>query len=374
MQKVTRNILLNPGPATTSDTVKYAQVVPDICPREREFGDLMGYISTNLTRFVADPDEFTTVLFGSSGTGVVEAVISSVVPYSKPGEKKLLIVNNGAYGERMCQIARTYDIPFVEFKASLFEPIDTHSLEEAIKNEQAVSHLAVVQNETTSGLLNDIQFLGTLCKKYHIDMIVDAMSSYAAIPIDMKMMNISFLMSSSNKNIQAMAGVSFAICRNKALLGLKDQKPRSFYFDLYDQYQYFMKNHQMRFTPPVQTLYALKQAIDELKLETVVKRYERYSKSWKTLIEGLEKIGLKHLVDEKHHSKIITTVIEPQNAKYSFTEMHDFLIEKGFTIYPGKVSGANTFRIANIGAIDEDDIRRFLNELKLYMDKIGGAS
>lgn len=371
MKKIKRNILLNPGPATTSDSVKYAQVVPDICPRESEFGDVMEYISKELTGFIADTDEYTAVLFGGSGTGAVEAVISSAVPYSKSGEKKLIIINNGIYGERMCKIAAIYKIPFIEFKSPLFKPLDILRLKKVIQKQKGLTHLAVVHNETTTGLLNDIKSIGALCGEYDIEMIVDAMSSYAGIPINMKEMNICFLMSTSNKNIQGMAGVSFVICSIKSLNKLKTMRPRNYYFDLYGQYLYFLKNRQMRFTPPVQTLYALKQAVCELKAETVEGRHERYGKNWEVLINGLKKIGLKLPIEEQYQSKIITTVIEPENKKYSFKKMHDFLLKRGFTVYPGKAGGRKTFRIANIGAINENDIQKFLAELAHYMHKIG---
>jgi len=357
---IKRNILLNPGPATTTDSVKLAQVVPDICPREKEFGDVMEYISNELTSFVADNENYTTILFGGSGTAVVEAVISSVIDKNK----NFLIVNNGAYGKRMTQIASRYKIDFVEFKSSPIEPIDINELEKTIK-ENNIDYLAVVHNETTTGLLNNLDEIGELSKKYNFELIVDAMSSFAAIPIDMKKQNISYLVASSNKNIQGMAGVGFVIANKNSLNRLKDVEPRSFYLSLYEQYQNFIKTHQMRFTPPVQTLYALKQAIIETKKEGIENRYKRYSKSWETLINGLKKLNLKYLVADKYHSKIITSIFIPNCV--DFDKMHDYFYDKGFTIYPGKVKEFNTFRIANIGDIDYRDIEKFLKLLEGYL-------
>jgi len=357
---IKRNILLNPGPATTTDTVKLAQVVPDICPREKEFGDVMEYISNELTSFVADNENYTTILFGGSGTAVVEAVISSVIDKNK----NFLIVNNGAYGKRMTQIASRYKIDFVEFKSSPIEPIDINELEKTIK-ENNIDYLAVVHNETTTGLLNNLDEIGELSKKYNFELIVDAMSSFAAIPIDMKKQNISYLVASSNKNIQGMAGVGFVIANKEKLESLKDVEPRSFYLSLYEQYQNFIKTHQMRFTPPVQTLYALKQAIIETKKEGIENRYKRYSKSWETLINGLKKLGLKYLVEDRYHSKIITSIFIPDGV--DFDKMHDYFYDKGFTIYPGKVKEFNTFRIANIGEIDYSDMEEFLKLLEEYL-------
>ena len=148
---------------------------------------------------------------------------------------------------------------------------------------------------------------------------------------------------------------------------LKDKKKRNFYLDLYAQYEYFQKTKQLRFTPPVQTLYALKQAIIELQEETVEGRYERYTDNWETLLEGITRLGLTYLVAKEHHSHIITTILEPDCEGYSFDGMHDYLYARGYTIYPGKIGENNTFRIANIGALDRNDIKEFLECLEKYL-------
>ena len=360
--QIKRNILLNPGPATTTDSVKLAQVVPDICPREQEFGDLMEFVSTELTSIVANPDTHTSVLFGGSGTAAVEALLTSVVPH----DKAVLIVNNGAYGQRMCQIASRYKMNFVEFSGSPIEPLDLNELETVIQQHTNLSHLALIHNETTTGLLNDIEAVGKLAAKYQLDVILDAMSSYAAVPIDMHAQNIAYLAASSNKNIQGMAGVGFIIACKAKLDALKDIEPRTFYLSLYEQYNNFIKNHQMRFTPPVQTLYALKQAVIEAKKEGIAQRYQRYSESWELLTRELKQMGLTYLVDDAHHSKIITSIHLPESI--DFDAMHDHFYAQGFTIYPGKVAEFNTFRIANIGQIDKKDIGKFTQLLREFLN------
>lgn len=366
MKEITRNVLLNPGPATTTDSVKLAQAVPDICPREKEFGDLMEFCATEITKFVGDPEDYTTVLFGGSGTATVEAILNSVIPENG----KVLIIDNGAYGKRMSQITNVYNIHTVTFESSSIEPIDLNALEALIERTNGLTHLAMIHHETTTGLLNDITAVGNICKTHNISFIVDSMSGFAAIPVNMKAMNIDYLAASSNKNIQGMAGIGFAIC-NKAALELTATIPmRSLYLNLYAQYAYFEKTHQTRFTPPVQTFYALKQAIIETQKETIKSRYERYSKSWETLIDGLDALGLEYLIDKKYHSRIITSIIEPNVTAYNFNEMHDYFFEKGFTIYPGKVNNYDTFRISNIGQIDYTDIEAFLKVLKSYLVKI----
>lgn len=362
--KLKRNILLNPGPATTTDTVKMAQVVSDICPREKEFGDVMEFITEKLTDFVANNKDYTTVLFGGSGTAGVEAVLSSIC-----FNKKILVINNGSYSERMTQILKIYDADFFDYKSDIIKSIDFDNLEKILKNNK-FDYICAVHNETGTGLLNDIKKIGKLAKKYNIEFIVDAMSTYAAIPISMEESNIDFLIASSNKNIQGMAGVVFVICQKKSLEKLKDIKPKSFYLDLYAQYKNFIKTKQTRFTPPVQTLYALKQAIIETIEETIEKRNKRYTESWNTLIQGLKRLNLKLLLDMECQSKIITAIYEPECNKYNFDDMHDYLYKKNFTIYPGKVSTFNTFRVANIGSIDKKDISNFLIVLEEYLKKI----
>ena len=366
MKPITRNILLNPGPATTTDTVKWAQAVPDICPREQEFGDLMEFCSTEITKFVGNTTDHATVLFGGSGTATVEAILSSVIPENG----KILIIDNGAYGKRMRQITDVYKIDTVAFESSSIEPIDLNALESLIKSTSGLTHLAMIHHETTTGLLNDIAAVGEICKQHNISFIVDSMSGFAAIPVDMEAMHIDYLAASSNKNIQGMAGIGFAICNKKALEYTASIPMRNLYLNLYAQYAYFEKTHQTRFTPPVQTFYALKQAIIETQEETIEGRYARYSKSWETLISGLESLGLEYLIDKKYHSKIITSIIEPDTDAYDFNAMHDYFFERGFTIYPGKVNDYDTFRISNIGQIDYKDIEAFLEVLKSYLVEI----
>lgn len=365
---IKRNILLNPGPATTTDTVKMAQIVSDICPREKEFGDIMKFISEGITQFAAknNKDKYTTILFAGSGTAGVEAVISSVIGH----KDKVVVINNGAYGNRICEMCKIYNINYVEFKSSPTEKIDLEKLEQIIKKDHKITHLAVIHHETTTGILNDVKSIGNLCSRYSIDLIVDAMSSFCGIDINMQEWNIKYLISSSNKCIQGMAGVSFVVCSYEALEETKNKRQRNLYLNLYKQYEYFKANCQMRFTPPVQVLYALKQAVIELQKESIKEREKRYKRCCKILWNGLDKLNLKRLVDDKDASMLLTTIIEPENNKYNFNEMHDYLYKKGFTIYPGKLAGKNTFRIANIGNINEEDMKNFLTVFEEYFKMI----
>ncbi|MGE5329447.1 MAG: 2-aminoethylphosphonate aminotransferase [Deltaproteobacteria bacterium] len=360
MYSVKRNILLNPGPATTTDSVKFAQVVPDICPREKVFGDLMESISTDITTIAGGDSKYTTILFGGSGTSAMDAVINSTMPMNK----SILIINNGAYGQRMVEIARAYNINCVELKYEWDRLPCIEDIETALRNNPDIHAISMVHHETTSGLLNPIEKIGCLAQQYNKVFIVDTISSFAGVSFDIKKCNIDFMMSTSNKCIQGMAGISFVICRNEVLEKIKDYPRRSYYLSLYDQYIYFLKNHQMRFTPPVQTLYALRKAIDELFEEGISKRCERYTDNWKTLRCGLIELGYKIMTEPENESHILLTVHYPENPEFDFDKLHDALYEKGFTIYPGKIGKKNTFRLANMGAINSCDIKDFLTALK----------
>lgn len=354
--------LLNPGPANTTESVKLAQVVDDICPREKEFGHIMHYIKDNLTYIALNGRnslKYDTVLFGSSGTGACESVISSL-----PSQSKLLVLINGAYGERALKIANKYrlDVTGMEFCTVL--DYDAIKTELTLKN---YDYVYVIHSETTSGALNDIEKIGSFCKESNSKLIVDAMSSFAAYEIDMEKQNIDFLIASSNKNLQGMAGIGFVVCKIDELKKLKDCA-RTYYFDIYDQWDYFYKSgYQLRFTPPVQTIYALKQAIDETLSETVKMRYERYKENCMLLRREMKELGLQQYIDDKDSSIIITSFKNINHPKYDFDEMHDYLKLHGYTIYPGKISNSGTFRIANIGTLTKYDITNFLNTFKDYL-------
>lgn len=366
LRNVKREVLLNPGPSTTSDSVKYAQVVADICPRELEFGNLMENIAEDLTAFVASPKDYVTVMFGCSGTGADEAMVSSCVP----PDGKLLVVDNGSYGARLAQIAKVYKEDMTVFKSSTYEPIDIAALEAEFKTGKYTT-FAIVYHETTTGLLNPLDVICPLAKKYGLTTIVDAVSAYGGMPMDLEKLGIDFMTCTSNKHIGGMAGIGFVVCKKEELLKQKDWPMRNYYLNLYDQYKYFLETKQTRFTPPVQTLYALKQAIIETKQETIEKRFERFTECWNILVKSLKEIGLKMLVKEEFQSHFITAILIPETPKYSFDALHDYARSFGFTIYPGKLGNINTFRIANMGDIKPAEMERFCKVLTEYMHSIG---
>jgi 2-aminoethylphosphonate aminotransferase len=364
MKQVKRNILLNPGPATTTDTVKNAMVVADICPRELEFGELTLSVRNDLIKVANGEKNHTCVMLTSSGTGGVEACLTSVVPH----DKKVLILNNGAYGERMQKICDAYSMAHIDHNEEWGKALNLSAVESLLsthKNE--ISHMAFIHHETTVGIMNPLSELSALASKYNVEVIVDAMSSFAGVHIDVEKDNIHYLVSSSNKCIQGMAGISFVIANLKSLLKTKEIKARNFYFNLLENHLYLEKNKQFLFTPPVQTLYALRQAINEYFEEGANNRFSRYASMYEIMKKKVKALGFEFLVDEKDHAKLLTAILDPKSSNYSFNEMHDYLFERGFTIYPGKVGNKNTFRLSNIGAIYPKDIEDFLVVFEEYL-------
>jgi 2-aminoethylphosphonate aminotransferase len=365
-------ILLNPGPANTSEAVKRAMTRPDICPREREFGDVMERVRDGVTRVVTSRShDYTSVLFGGSGTAAVEAAIASAVP----ANGRLLVIDNGSYGARMVAIADAYGIhcEVEAFGVGALPDVDRIAarMKEAEKAGKRFTQLAVVHHETSTGMLNPVDELGVLCQDHDIEMIVDAMSSYAGIPIDIERMGASFLVSSSNKCIQGMAGLGFVICKRERVEQMKHVPGRSYYLSMAAQHRYFEREHQMQFTPPVQVVYALEQALLEYEAEGGTARHDRYVACWEALDGGVRSLGFRRLLPEAILSRILTAYLEPDHPRYSFDDMHDRLYAHGFTIYPGKGANRATFRLANMGAVTPDDMHAFVKAMGATLSAMG---
>jgi 2-aminoethylphosphonate aminotransferase len=359
-------ILLNPGPANTTQSVKQAMTRPDVCPREREFGELMLRVRDGLTRVVHGGRDYVAVLIGGSGTAAVEAAIASTVP----ADGRLLVVENGAYGRRMAEIAAAYGI------AHDVLSFGTGGWPEVARVEQRLaaarySHLGVIHHETSTGMLNPVAEIARACRRHGTQVIVDAMSSYAGLVIDVAELGADYLCSSANKCIQGIAGLSFVIARRGLLDALTPIPGRSLYLSLGEQHRYLERHLQMRYTPPVQVLYALDQALAEYFAEGGPARERRYLANWAILDGGMRELGFRRLLPEAQLSRILTAYLEPDHPRYSFDEMHDRLYAKGFTIYPGKGASQATFRLANMGALVADDLRAFVRAMRETLAEMG---
>jgi len=353
---IKRNILLNPGPATTTDTVKMAQIVPDICPREKEFAHMMKGLRSDLLKVVhASPDKYTAVLFCGSGTINIDICLNSLLPKGK----KALIINNGAYSTRAVEICRYYGLSHIDMQCSLYEPAPLDEMERILQSNPDIAIVYTTHHETGTGLLNPIREIGAIAHRYGAIFVTDTTSSLGMIPLDMEQDNVDFCMASAQKGLMAMTGLSFIIGNKQIIRQSKDYPKRSYYCNLYLQYDFFERTGEMHFTPPVQTIYAARQALDEY-LETGEEaKFARHKRVFEAIHEGLEKLGFRNVIRREWQSGLVVSVIYPDDSNWNFERVHDYCYERGFTIYPGKISTTNTFRLCALGAIDREDIETF---------------
>lgn len=368
IKPVKRNILLNPGPATTSDAVKYAQVVPDICPREQEFVDIMTNMRKELVNVVhGDPDKFTAVIFTGSGTVIQDVCVNSLVPEGK----KICVVNNGAYAARMAEIAGYYHIPCVNLEFPTTGLPDLVRVKETLEKDKDIAVVVAVHHETGTGVLNPVREIGKLAHDYGCVFVVDTISTYGLMPIRIEEDHIDFVMSSAQKGLAGMTGASWTVGRIDEIVKSKEFPTRSYYCNLFMQYDFFERVGEMHFTPPVQTIYALKQAIAEYWEEGEQTRWKRLTQCWETIHKHLEEIGLESVIDKDIQGKLVVTVKAPDDDKFDFVKLHDYCFERGFTIYPGKMFGLKTFRLCNLGQITHRDIEDFFVVFKEAFKAMG---
>lgn len=368
--EIKRNILLNPGPATTTDSVKMAQIVPDICPREKEFAEMMDELRKDLVRIVhGDLEKYTAVLFCGSGTINMDICLNSLLPEGK----KILIVNNGAYSQRAVEICEYYGLEHINLKFAYNQIPDLNLVEKTLQENPDIALVYTTHHETGTGLLNPIQKIGGLVHKYGAVFVVDTTSSYAMIPIDIERDNIDFCMASAQKGIMAMTGLSFVVGNRKLIEDSAAFPKRSYYCNLYLQYDYFQRTGEMHFTPPVQTIYAAMQALKEYWQEGEQGKWARHTRVFEAIHEGLKRLGFDCLIDRQLQSGLVAAVRYPEDSNWDFEKVHDYCYERGFTIYPGKVAEMNTFRLCALGAIDEEDIEAFFKVFEEALKACGAG-
>ena len=361
MNNIKRNILLNPGPSTTTDTVKMAQVVPDICPREKEFASLMKGLREDLVKIVhGATDEYTAVLFTGSGTINIDVCMNSLLPEGK----KVLVINNGAYSTRAVEICQYYGLDYINLEFPVDELPDLSVVEQTLKSNPDIALVHTTHNETGTGILNPIRQIGAIAHKYGAVFSVDTTSTYAMRPIDVNKDNIDFCMASAQKGLMAMTGLSYIVGKREIIEKSKDYPKRSYYCNLYMQYDFFEKTGQMHFTPPVQTIYSVIQALKEYWAEGEEAKWARHTRVFEAIHKGLDELGFKDVIKREWQAGLVVSAIYPDDVNWDFDKVHDYCYERGFTIYPGKISTTNTFRLCALGAIDEDDITAFFKVFK----------
>ncbi|WP_195267879.1 2-aminoethylphosphonate--pyruvate transaminase [Eubacterium sp. 1001713B170207_170306_E7] len=354
--------LLTPGPLTTSDAVK-AEMLFDHCTWDNEYKAITQRIRAQLLKIAhVGEDTHTAILMQGSGTFGVEAVLSSVIG----DEDKVLFITNGAYGERMLDIASYHRLKSLAYNEAYDKIPDAAKVRSLLEENPDITHVAMVHCETTTGILNDIHAIGELCAQFGKTYIVDAMSSFGGIDIPVEEHHIDFMISSANKCIQGVPGFSFIIARTAALQASKG-KARSLSLDIYDQWETMNRDGKWRFTSPTHTVLAFSKALDELEERGGVEaRYQRYASNNKLLVEKMAELGIHAYIDEPYRSPIITTFLYPQQG-FDFTDMYNFVKARGYAIYPGKLTRVDTFRMGNIGEIYQEDIENLYNIFYDYL-------
>lgn len=348
-------LLLTPGPLTTSETVKEA-MMSDWCTWDDDYNiGIVQVIRRKLVELASSrPEEYTAVLMQGSGTFSVEAVIGSVV---RP-QDCLLVVANGAYGKRMGVIADYIGIDYRLLSFDETSQADPSKIDSYLNEHPEVTHVSVVHCETTTGILNPLEDIARVVKGHGKTLIVDAMSSFGGVPIDMAALGIDFMISSANKCVQGVPGFGFVIARRSELAKCAGVS-RSLSLDLYDQWETMEKGHgKWRFTSPTHVVRAFMQALKELEDEGGIQtRNARYRANHDTLVSGMRALGFQTLLPDEVQSPIITSFLYP-SEDFDFKQLYQALKSKGFVIYPGKISQTDTFRIGNIGDVFPEDFKR----------------
>ncbi len=349
-------LLLTPGPLSTSKGVK-AAMFRDWCTWDDDYNALVRGVRAELVRLAGGGEDLTAVLMQGSGTFCVEAVIGTAVPRGG----KLLVLANGAYGLRIGMIAERLGIPLSLLDFGELDPPGLSELALTLEQDPAISHVAVVHCETTTGMLNPVAEIGRLVKQAGKTFIVDAMSSFGGIPMDMAEIGADFLISSASKCIEGVPGFGFVVARRgemECLVG----RARSLSLDLYDQWRVMEDaGGKWRFTSPTHVVRAFCRALEELAAEGgVAARHARYAKNHAALVSGMTRLGFECLLPRQYRSPIITAFHNPQWPGFTFRHFYDVLKDRGFVIYPGKVSRADTFRIGTIGQVLPEDMERLV--------------
>ena len=351
--------LFTPGPLNTSAAVKEAMLV-DVGSRDTLFVEAVKYVREELLAVAnVSKDNYTSVIIQGSGTYAIESVLSSAIGIFD----KVLILINGVYGDRMRRIAIVQGIDHVCLEWAEDEVIDPAQVEEVLKEDNHITHIAWVHSETTSGVFNPVDEIASLCIKYRKSGILDAMSSFGAAKIQLEDSGIDFLVSSSNKCIQGTPGFAFVIARKEALAATEGQAT-TLTLDLFDQWKGLEKNGQFRFTPPTLSLMSFRTALEELKLEGGVSaREDRYKANNTIVRRGLQEMGFRSYLRDEIQGHIITTFIYP-TSDFDFEQFYEKLNKRDCVIYPGKLTKAATFRIGNIGHLFAKDMGHLITSVR----------
>lgn len=359
-------ILLTPGPLTTSSTTK-AAMLHDWGSWDGDFNALTASVCGDLLSIIGGEDSHVCVPLQGSGTFSVEAALGTLVPWGG----KVLVPSNGAYCQRIASILDYLGAKFEVLKFREDEPADPGRIDAALVADPAITHVAQVHCETGTGILNPLPEIATVVAERGRRLIVDAMSSYGAIPIDVRRMPFDALIAASGKCLEGVPGMGFVIARRHAL-EITRGNCHSLSLDLFDQWSTMQKTGQWRFTPPTHVVAALRAALDQYRQEGgQPARLARYRENCTTLIDGMRQLGFTTFLDDDDQAPIIVTFHAPRDAAYDFAEFYRLVSAKGFILYPGKLTSVDTFRIGCIGAIDANTMRLAIEAVATALGEMG---
>jgi 2-aminoethylphosphonate-pyruvate transaminase len=358
--------LLTPGPLTTSLTTKQA-MLHDWGSRDAEFIRINARVRERLLELAGGRGTHVCVPLQGSGTFIVEAMIGTLVPPAG----RLLVLVNGAYGKRMVRMCEYYRRACVSLEVPEDRAVDPAALDAALVSDTAITHVAVVHCETTSGVLNPIEEIAAVAAGRGRRLLIDAMSAFGAIPLDVAQIPCDAVAASANKCLEGVPGIGFALVRQAALETAKGNAP-SLSLDLHDQWTAMEKTGQWRFTPPIHVIAALDQALSEHCAEGgVAGRGARYRRNCAVLVAGLRAMGFETLLPDALQAPIIVTVHMPADPRFRFETFYERLGQRGFVIYPGKLTVADSFRIGCIGRLGEAEMRGALGAIRDVLAEMG---
>ena len=358
--------LLTPGPLTTSPEVKQA-MLHDYGSRDQHFIEINRRVRERLVDMAGGRETHVCVPLQGSGTFVVEAMLGTFVPRAG----KVLILINGAYGKRMAKMCAVMGRATAIQETPEDVPVDPEALDRALAADPDITHVAAVHCETTSGLLNPIRQIAEVTARHGRGLLIDAMSAFGAIAVEAREVPFDAVVASSNKCLEGTPGMGFCIARTEAFLKTEGNA-HSLSLDLYDQYVAMEKNAQWRFTPPVHTIIAFNQALDEFEAEGGVEgRGGRYRDNCRILVDGMRALGFQTLLPDELQAPIIVTFHMPADSRFDFQVFYDRMRERGYVIYPGKLTVADSFRIGCIGRLGAEQMEGALRAVEEILSEMG---
>ena len=361
--------LLTPGPLTTTKTTKEA-MLHDWGSRDQKFVQINKNIRERLLKIAGVADTHECIPMQGSGTFVVEATLGTLLPR----DGKTLIVINGAYGTRMTHMLDKMGRNYITYETAENEPPNHDDVDKLLADDETIDFVTIVHCETTAGILNPIESVAQAVAKHKRSLIIDAMSAFGAINLDPVQTPYDAVVFSANKCFEGVPGLGFTIIRRETLERSADNA-HSLSLDLHDQWKVLESGGQYRFTPPVQVICAFEKALDQFDAEGgVAGRNKRYSNNCRTLIEGLRDMGFQTLLSDNLQAPIIVSVHMPADPNFVFKTFYDEMEKKGFVLYPGKLTIADTFRIGCIGALDENDMKDAIQAIKQTLKEMNVTS